>query len=210
VRAGKFEPRGSVVVETGAAPCYGCVTDGAFAREPGRNVVGRYDSVEVSGVTPETIRRSACETSAYVTRCAFGFGMRSDKFKPGKSGVVEPGSGKPVDVVALVALGRKVGGAVIQRAGAFIVEPVARVTGRIQAGEDTAGGNSVAGLALRGGVGADQREAIEMLADRLDCDAPSVNRVAILAVCAELAPMDVGMAGGAFLAGLCEDFTDVA
>ena len=55
-----------------------------------------------------------------------------------------------------------------------------------------------------------QREAVVVLLHLLDGDIPSPDRVALLAVCAELALMNVGVAILAALANVSEDGLDVA
>lgn len=52
----------------------------------------------------------------------------------------------------------------------------------------------MAGRAIDGGVRADQRKAIVVLADGLDLHVPAQHRVALLAISPELAAMKVGVA----------------
>jgi len=58
--------------------------------------------------------------------------------------------------------------------------------------------------ALERGMRAEQREAILMGLDFLCVQIPSVHRMALLALCAKLAPVNVGVAVGAFHANVLE------
>ena len=68
----------------------------------------------------------------------------------------------------------------------------------------------VTGIAIHGGMGADQREAIEMLVDLLNGNVPAPHRVALLAIRAHLALMNVGVAVGALRAHIGKDHLGVA
>ncbi|MGZ4815676.1 MAG: hypothetical protein ACXVZV_09720, partial [Terriglobales bacterium] len=62
-------------------------------------------------------------------------------------------------------------------------------------------------LAIKTGVSADEWEAILVLADGLDGNAPSLDRVALLAVGTHLAPVDIRVAIGALRAHVAEHKT---
>ena len=66
------------------------------------------------------------------------------------------------------------------------------------------------GIAVYGGMSADQREAIEVLVDLLHGNMPAPNRVALLAVRAHLALVDVGVAVGALRPDIRKDHLRVA
>jgi len=61
------------------------------------------------------------------------------------------------------------------------------------------------GIAVYGGMSADQREPVEVLINLLHRNMPAPNRVALLAVRAHLALVDVGVAILAALADVGED-----
>jgi len=58
------------------------------------------------------------------------------------------------------------------------------------------------GIAVNGGVSARQREAVVVLLDIFDGNLPSPNRMALLAVSSQLAPMNIRVAVLATLAGV--------
>jgi hypothetical protein len=66
------------------------------------------------------------------------------------------------------------------------------------------------GIAVYGGVGADQREPVEVLINLLHRNMPAPNRVALLAVRAHLALVDVGVAVGALRPDIRKDHLRVA
>jgi len=71
-------------------------------------------------------------------------------------------------------------------------------------------GALVAGIAIQRGVRADQREAVQVLVDLLHRDVPSLDVVALLAVGAHLALVNVRVAIGALLADVGEHHLDMA
>jgi len=68
----------------------------------------------------------------------------------------------------------------------------------------------VALIAIQGGMRANEREAIQVLIDLLDRNVPSLDGVALLAIGAHLALVNVGVAIGALLADVREDRLGVA
>jgi hypothetical protein len=68
----------------------------------------------------------------------------------------------------------------------------------------------VAFLALHYGVGAEQRKAIEVVLDGLDRDVPAEHGMALGAVGAKLAAVNVSVAIGAIFADVREDRSEVA
>ena len=72
------------------------------------------------------------------------------------------------------------------------------------------GGALMTGIAIDGGVRADQREAVEVLIDLLNRNIPAPGRVALLAIGAHLALVDVGVAVGALRTHIRKNGLDVA
>ena len=66
------------------------------------------------------------------------------------------------------------------------------------------------GIAVDGGVRADQREPIQVLVDLLHGNIPAPDRVALLAIGAHLALVDVGVAVGALRTHIRKNGLDVA
>lgn len=65
-------------------------------------------------------------------------------------------------------------------------------------------------IALQGRMGADKREAVQVVADGLDIHLPAVHGVAVLARCSKLSAMDVSVAIGALLTDVSKDFLHMA
>ncbi len=63
----------------------------------------------------------------------------------------------------------------------------------------------MAGIAIQSGMRAHEREAIEVILNRLDQDGPAVHRVALLAVGAELPAVNICVAIRAFGSDICEN-----
>jgi hypothetical protein len=96
--------------------------------------------------------------------------------------------------VAHFAGGREAGGAVVERPGVIEVPLVAGDAIGAQPGEDRGGRAAMAGFAVHCRVRAQQRKAVEVVPNRLYGNVPAANRMALLAVGAELPPVNVGVA----------------
>ena len=106
--------------------------------------------------------------------------------------------------VTAVAGGGKLGGGVIWIAGFLKIGSVARNAIRGHRLEFAVRGALMARVAVDGGMSPGQREAIIMLLDLLNRDLPSAHGVALLAVCAQLPLMNIGMTILATLADVAE------
>jgi hypothetical protein len=104
-----------------------------------------------------------------------------------------------------LAGGREIQGYVTGIFGFLVIGQVAgRALGR-KALELAHGGAPVAGLALDGGMSAEQGEAVLVLLDGGQVDLPTFDGVALLAIGAEFSSVDVGVAISAILAYVGED-----
>ena len=85
-------------------------------------------------------------------------------------------------------------GAMVNRSRCSVIRGMAGNARRAQPRKSTAGGSTMTGFAGGSCVRARQRKSIQMLPDRIELNAPALNRVAALAGCPKLTTMDIGMA----------------
>ena len=111
--------------------------------------------------------------------------------------------------VATVTRSGESGGQVVRIGGLLEVGCMARVTLRRHCDELAVGHAFMAGIAVHGRVRSGQRKAIVVLLDLLDRDLPSADRVALLAVRAQLPLVNVGVAILAALSNVSENRPDV-
>lgn len=169
--------------------------------------------VEVRHMAADAGCRRQRELSTRVTSAAIQSRMRPGQRKiRWRSGVIELRTQPVVHGVALLARGREASLNVIQADGLRIHEIplVARNALRRQSLELTHRRALVTGVAIHRGVRADQREAIQVLVDLLHGNVPALYGVALLAVGAHLALVNIRVAVCAFLAHVCEHGLDVA
>ncbi len=166
-----------------------------------RRVVG---AVEILYVATETVRRRPLETAADVARRTVELRVGPGQDEPGR-GVIELDAEPGVQVMAILASGRKAGASMVHRFRCIEVVDVAGRALRRQTNKSARCGADVARFAIHRCVRANQREARRMLLNRLDSFLPAPYRMAILALGAELALMDVGVAIGALGTDVAEN-----
>src|SRR5579864_810745 len=108
-----------------------------------------------------------------------------------------------------LAGGGKTGGHVVWSCGRFEVRGVAGIARCGHRLEFAGGPSFVAGIAVHRGVRSSQREAVVMLLNLLNGDLPSTDGVALLAVRAQLALVNVGVAVLATLSNVGENRPNV-
>jgi len=109
--------------------------------------------------------------------------------------VIELGCLLPaVHAVTGLASGRQSRGHVIQRSRGLEVLLVARDALRVQPGKHAAGSATMALFAHHRRVSPEQGKPVVVVLNRGDLDVPALHRVALLAVGAELAPVEIRMA----------------
>ena len=96
--------------------------------------------------------------------------------------------------MAGVAGCRQLGCHVVERRGPLIISQMAGHAFRAEACVNTGCRAEMALVTGSRGMGAQQRKAVVVLLDRRDGDIPTANRMALLAVGAELAPVQIGVA----------------
>ena len=152
--------------------------------------------IEVRQVATHAGSRRSYEFSAYVASRTIEGSVRPGQGEPGELEMVELRAHPVVHRVALLATGRQVQFHVVQAGclGINKISLMAGVTGRRQALELSHSGILVAGIAIHGGMRANQRKAVNVLVDLLNRDIPALDRVALLAVGAHLPLVNVGVA----------------
>lgn len=135
--------------------------------------------------------------------------MGAPECVPGVLQVIELGIEPAVQRVAAGTIGGESKTNVIED-GRFEVLLMARIAGSRKPNELTDGRLLVALFALHHGVRADQGETVGMVPDGLKRNLPALDRMALGAVGAELAAMDVGVTIGARRPDLLEHHAGVA
>src|SRR5215471_10635110 len=129
--------------------------------------------------------------------------------KESSAGVIKLGVQPVIHAVAGFAQGGELRGDVIGIGGLGKVGLVARVARSRHGLELAIGAILVAGIAVHGGVSTHQREAIVVILDILIGDLPSAHRVALFAICAQLATVNISVAILAALADVGENHLHV-
>lgn len=128
----------------------------------------------------------------------------------GEFQVIKLGAEPTVDRMTALAGGREIQGDVTGILRFLVIRQVAgRALGR-KALELAHGSAFVAGLALDGGMSADQGETVLVLLDGGKIDLPTFDGVALLAIGAKFSSVDVGVAIGAILPHVGKDPLQVA
>jgi len=107
--------------------------------------------------------------------------------------------------VALLATGRKSCGRVIGTGRLPVGGRMARVALKRESLKLADGRSIMAGVALEGGMSANQRETVLVIPHGLNCDLPALHVVTALAVCSHLPVMEIGVAVPALRAGVGEN-----
>ena len=212
VRAGQRKLCERIVIESCLIPRAAVVASlaGRVKASLGmRRVIG---FVEVRHVAANACGRGAHEFATGMAGGAVQSGVRSDQGKASKFEVIKPRAHPVVHGVALFTGGGKIQGHVVQPGG-FRVDEISLVAGhtrRRKTLELAYCGALVTGVAGDGCVRTNQGEAIQVLIDLLDGNIPALYRVALLAVGAHLALVDICMAGRALRAYIRKDWLGVA
>lgn len=161
-------------------------------------------AVEVLSMATITSGGNAFEVAVDMATDAIDSGVHPRQCKAGYFGVVELGSQPGIQRrMATLASGREPERLMIGHS-VLVLHLVARVAIHGQARELAHGGALMTRVAVHCGMRADQREAVGVLLDFLLGNVPPLNRVALLAIRAKLAPMEVGVAPGASRRGVAE------
>ena len=114
-----------------------------------------------------------------------------------------------IHAVAGFATRGKSGGAMVDALGLLKILLVTIDTLRAQPSEDACGA-AMAGVAGDRGMSPDQRKAVQVILNRFRGDPPSLNRVTVLALRSELAPVEIRVTSRALGPGLGKNVRDVA
>jgi hypothetical protein len=115
-----------------------------------------------------------------------------------------------IDVVAGFTSCRESRGAVIQNPRLLILLYVTRVALRAQSNINSSGSSTMAGVAGNRGMRSQKRKPVLMVLHRPRRHAPPLHRVAVVALRAELPPVEIRMAIGALLPRFGKYFRHVA
>ena len=210
VRAGEIERCLGGMVEGRAAPCRSEVAGLAFVRETRRGMVRLGGRGEVRGVAPETIRRRSRESAADVALIAADVRVRAGQRESRHLAVFEPSVLPLVHRVAGFALRREAPLNVVRLANAREVPLMAGDAFGAETRERAGRRARMALRALGRRMGAGQRETIQVVLDFLDGVGPTLHAVAVLATCAELVAVGVGVAVRALHANVGKNQRPVA
>lgn len=204
VRSRERKLREGGMVEAGAAPGDGCMAGEAIVGQVEHQVRWIRTRIEIFLMAGEACSRSRLEVVIEVAGAAIQLGVRSGESEAGEAQVVKLSTGPGIERVATLACGGKVQGAMIDDRSLIVLRMAGEALRR-QPYELTGGGVLMAGVALQQGVGAYERKAVLMVADRLDRDLPALYGMALLAIRSELALMNVRVAVRASRTDIAED-----
>ena len=114
--------------------------------------------------------------------------------KPRARVVIEASIPPLVQVVTRLASSREAYASMVDGSGVLIILHVARHARRSQPCKHARRRTAVTGFARCNAVRADKRKSIRVMLHRIDLHSPAFYRVAVLARCAKLTSMEVGMA----------------
>lgn len=194
VLSGERESRELIVVECSARPRKRGMAERAILRKRGGHVVRIIRGREIIGVAAITCDGSSRETVTDMALRASQRGMRSGQREARELAVIESGALPHVHAVAVFAGCRKIGRHMVQRRPCLIIPQVARDALRAQPGVHASGGAVMAIVAGGGGVSADQREPIIVIANGGNLNTPTTNAMTLLAIRSKLAAMEIRMA----------------
>jgi hypothetical protein len=213
-------PARGAVIELPVSPGNSVMAGGAeCGRKSGSNVIGnnaaeRLRAVPIGLVATVAIGVGAGEIVVVVdvTERAGRGGMRAGE-RPTGGAVIEARADPAIEIVAALAIrgGECRAGRGVRRIdGVLPILQVAGIALRREAVEGAGCQLRMALVALHGGVSAKQRKAVLVVFDLLDCNIPALHSVALRAVWAHLAAVNVGVTIGAIFADVCENRLDVA
>lgn len=193
MHAGQRETGGGVI-EMAVSPLHGVVALLASRREP--RMRDRSCRVVVIGLVTANTRRAGqvvIVVDVAISALARRHGVATGEKEPGRR-VVELGIQPVVGAVAGVALSRELRRHVVRIDGGSKVRLMAGEALRRHRLELAVGATLVTGVAVDRRVRSGEREAIVVLLNILVGDLPSAHRVALLAIRAQLATVNVGVA----------------
>ena len=151
---------------------------------------------EIVGVAAKAGDRCSGEAIPYMALRAGQSGVRPRQRKPRDLAVIEPSPLPHVHAVTALTGGGKTRRHMVQRGRCLIIPQVAGHALRAQPGINTSRGAVMTVVAGRGGMRANEREAVVMIANGGNLHIPPANAMALLAIGSELAAMQIGMALG--------------
>jgi hypothetical protein len=194
-----------VVVETrGGSPGAGVMACLTGLREHSLRVVGIGGALKILQVARSTVRVRQFVVAVDVAAQARRGCVRARQWEP-REGVIELRIEPGIHDVALPARCRETRCNVIRVRRAPEILYVAGIALRRETLELARCGALVAGVAIHGRVRAQKRKTILVVLDRLDGDVPPPDGVALFAIRAELAAVNIGVAASAICADIGKD-----
>jgi len=209
VRTGQRKSH-QAVIKSCRLPGLGAVAGLAGLGETQGDVIGIGSLAKIREMAAHAVGRRALELAADVAGQTVQACVHAGQCETRVFQVVKLGAKPVVHAVALLAGGGEIGGHV---AGARRVLVILSVTGIALRGQSLklpGRRTFVAGSAVQRRMGPNQRKTILVLLDLRQRNHPSLNGMALLAGRAELAPVNVGVAVGAFAAHIGKNRLDMA
>ena len=198
------------VIKRRTEPLNRVVAGIAGLRESGRDVVRIRRCGEVSRMAADARRHGSLIVAAHVARCARYRGVSSRELELCELVMIETRQLPAIYVVAGFACGGKAGGAMIHASGLLKIRLVASDALRAQPRIDAGRGSPMAGIARHRRVSTEEWEAVQVILHRSRGNPPSLNRVTVFAFSAELAPVEIRVAGRALGPRFGKNVRDVA
>lgn len=183
-----------VVIETGWLPSGCCMAFLAGLRKAERNVIRIGCFLKICHVASDAGRRRSFVLPAHMTRRTIQSRVHSGQREAGELQVIKPRAQPRIDRVALLALRRETAGDVVGRCRLLKCALVAGVTLNRQSLKLPDGFTLVAVGTIQACMPSNQWEAVVVLLHPLQNDIPTLDRMALLAVRAHLATMEIGVA----------------
>ena len=198
-----------VVIERRAEPLNAAMAGLTRLRESGGDVVGCSRSGEILRMAADAGCHCPLIPAAHVARRALNGRMSPGELELRELVMVEPRQLPVIHVVAGFAPRGKSGGAMIHALGSLKVLLMAVDALGAQPRKDACGA-AMAGIAGYGGMSADQRKAVQVILNRFRGHPPSLNRVAVFTLSAELAPVEIRVASRTLGPSFGKNVRDVA
>ena len=209
VRSGEWE-LGQIVIERGSLPAGSVVTGGTIVRKCGGHMIRVSGLGEVGEVAAGAVARNTLEMVACVAGATSQILVRPGQREMSEAGVIEVRDLPAVRVVTGFAGDGETSSAMVENA--VLLKFTVMATEALRAEPNVLPDRCapVTGIARQRRVRAEQRETIPMVLNGACVYAPTQNRMTVLALCAELALVEIGVAVRATRAGFGKDFRYVA
>lgn len=198
------------MIKARALPVHHRVASGAIVRKAGLRMVGIRGRHKLFGMAAKAVCWSAGKTVADMTCRARRGCMRTGKGKAGEARVIESRSLPLVHAMTVLAANRNVVGAMIERPRGNVLLLVTADALRAEPDIHARRRALMTSIAAQRRMRSQQRESIQVAANRAGGNLPSPHSMTILARGSHLAPMEIRMAISALLPNVSKDFFHMA